>query len=411
MTQSSKSFIALWVISCLIVLIFTFTDAGSLLKIVTPLIVTVLCLAVFKFIPELKRPILPYVLFFSISVTSVLGLTQALTGSHSESPNPYLFGLSFYTASAAFYVASQTKLNVNEAFKFANPLLLATGPIALFIKRAGPKPLKKRINYYLPFILIGVFLFQIIASPLIYMFFLIEKTDLVSVLLFAIVFEIFVYSNFCGLSLIIYGIFGILGYRIPLNFKQPFSSSNVVDFWKGWHTSLSAVLKVLFYSPLRKKFTQFVAISGVFFASALWHGLSLNFLIWGSFHTLSFWISLVLLRSNIKILPIIVLIFGVIVGRILSADGDTDRLLEKLMFSYDGMGVFLVFLNIPNSTKSAVIFGGVLILIEFFFQKNRYVRKRNYKHLRSPRVLVLLIVIGAFLVTTTGGDYAVYGQR
>jgi D-alanyl-lipoteichoic acid acyltransferase DltB (MBOAT superfamily) len=318
----------------------------------------------------------------------------------------------------AFYLASQAKLNVNEAFKFANPLLLATGPIALFVKRAGQKTLKKRINYYLPFILIGVFFFQIVASPLTNFFFLIEKIDLVSVLLFATIFEIFVYANFCGLSLIIYGIFGIFGYRIPLNFKQPFSSSNVVDFWRGWHTSLSAVLKVLFYTPLRKKTTQFgkkttqfVALSGVFIASALWHGATLNFLIWGSFHAIVFWISLVLLRSNIKVLPMIVLIFGVIIGRLIFADSDTDRLLEKLMFSYDGIGAFSALLSVPNSSKAALALGATLILIEFFFQKNRYVRKRNYKHLRSPRVLVLFIVIGVFLITTTGGDYAVYGQR
>lgn len=311
----------------------------------------------------------------------------------------------------AFYLASQVKLNVNEALKFTNPLLLFTGPIALFVKRAGQKTLRNRMNYYLPFILIGLFFFRIIASPLAQFFFLIEKTDLVSVLLFATIFEIFVYANFCGLSLIIYGMFGMFGYRIPLNFKQPFSSSNLVDFWKGWHTSLSTVLKVLFYTPLRKKSTQFVALSGVFIASALWHGVTLNFLIWGSFHAIAFWISLVLLRNNIKVLPMIILILGVIIGRVIFADSDTDRLLEKLMFSYDGVGAFSFFLNVPNSSKGALVLGIGLILIEFFFRKNRYVRKRNYKHLRSPIVLALLLLIGAFLITLTGAEYAVYGQR
>ena len=311
----------------------------------------------------------------------------------------------------AFYLASQVKLNVNEALKFANPLLMLTGPIALFVKRAGQQTLKKRMNYYLPFILIGLFFFQIIASPLTEFFSLIEKTDLVSVLLFATIFEIFVYANFCGLSLIIYGMFGMFGYRIPLNFKQPFSSSNVVDFWKGWHTSLSAVLKVLFYNPVRKKSTQFVALFGVFIASALWHGLTLNFLIWGSFHAIIFWISLALLRGDIKVLPLIVLILGVIIGRLIFADSDPDRLLEKLMFSYDGMDAFSFLLKAADSSKASLILGIGLILIEFFFRKNRYVRKRNYKHLRSPVVLALLVLISVLLITSTGGDYAVYGQR
>ena len=377
----------------------------------SPLIITTLCLVVFKIIEEKHRPALPYLLFFSISITSLLGLTEALTGSHADSTNPYLYGLSFYSASMAFYVASQVKLNTKEALKFANPLLLLSGPISLFIKRVGHKTLKKRINYYLPFIFIGLFFFQIIASPLTEFFVLIDKIDLVSVLLFATIFEIFVYANFCGLSLIIYGMFGIFGYRIPLNFRQPFSSSNVVDFWKGWHTSLSSVLKLLFYTPIRKKSTQFVALSGVFIASALWHGVTLNFLIWGIFHATIFWISLALLRSNVKVLPLIVLIIGVIIGRLIFADSDLDRLLEKLMFSYDGMSAFSVLLSATNSSKGALLLGIFLILIEFFFRKNRYLRKRNYKHLRSPVIIALLVLVGVLLITDTGGNYAVYGQR
>ena len=90
-------------------------------------------------------------------------------------------------------------------------------------------------------------MFQVVANPLTEFFFLIEKTDAVSSIFFAGIFELFVYMNFCGLSLLIYGIFGLIGYKIPLNFKQPFSSNNIIEFWRGWHTSLSEVLKELFY--------------------------------------------------------------------------------------------------------------------------------------------------------------------
>ena len=406
-----KKSVALWIICFLIVMIFTPTTSESLIKVLAPLIVTAFCLKSFKYVPEHNRPVLPYLLFFSITITSVLGLTQVLTGSHAETSNPYLFGLSFYTASLAYYLASQAKLNVAETFNFANPLLLITGPIALFIKKGGQKSLKKRINYYLPFVLIGVFFFLVVASPLTSFFFLIKNTDLVSVLVFATIFELFIYTNFCGLSLIIYGVFGILGYRIPLNFQQPFSSSNVVDFWRGWHTSLSTVLKTVFYNPLRRHFSHFIALSGVFIASGLWHGITLNFLIWGTFHAITFWLSLILLRRNIRFAPVIILISGVIIGRLIFADSNADRLLEKLMFSYDGISVFSTLLNVDNSAKASLLLAVVLILIEFLFQRHRYVRKRNYKHLRSPIVLALLIVIGVILIKGTGGDYAVYGQR
>ena len=120
-------------------------------------------------------------------------------------------------------------------------------------------------------------MFQIIGIPLTEFFFLIESTDVVSSIIFAAIFEIFVYANFCGLSLLLFGLFGLFGYRIPLNFNQPFSSRNIIEFWRGWHTSLSKVLKVLFYKPLRKKRSLFIALIGVYIASAMWHGVTLNF--------------------------------------------------------------------------------------------------------------------------------------
>jgi len=149
--------------------------------VLSPLVVTASCLTVIKYVPKKNKPIVPYLVFFSISATSYLGFTQALTGSHAEASNPFLYGLSFYSASMAFYLTHQTKLNINEAFRFSNPLLLISGPIALFIKKTGKKSLGKRINYYLPFVIIGLFFFQIIGSPLTNFLYLIEKTDLVSV--------------------------------------------------------------------------------------------------------------------------------------------------------------------------------------------------------------------------------------
>ena len=409
--QESKNLIILWISSIFILALFSSIGAGFLIKILTPLVITLFLLLILKNLFKDKKFFTPYLFFFSISITSAFGITQALTGSHSESPNPYLYGLSFYTASIAFYLATKKSIHIKEAFKFSNPLILATGPIALYIDKIRYKSFKKRVNYYLPFIFVGFFFFQIIASPLTNFFFLIENVDLVAILIFAFIFEIFVYANFCGLSLIIYGVFGILGYKIPLNFKQPFSSLNVIDFWKGWHTSLSAVLKELFYKPVRKRNSYALSLLVVFCASALWHGVSLNFLIWGLFHSFVFWITLLLLRNNIRILPTVIMIFGVVIGRMIFADNNTERLLEKLTFSYDGVSAFELILNAPTVSLVSLSLGLVFIMIEFFFQKNNHVRKRNYKHLRSPISIFLLTLITVFLITSTGGDYAVYGQR
>ena len=171
----------------------------------------------------------PYLLFFTISFTSLIGLTETLTGSHATSPIPMLYGLSFYTASIA-YLHKKKLLMLGDVWKISNPIMLFTGPMTLFIKDIRYRGIRHRFNFYLPFFIIGLFYFKIIGVPLISFMFLINETDIISSIVFAIIFEIFVYANFCGLSLMIYGISGIVGYKIPLNFKQPFSASNIIDF-------------------------------------------------------------------------------------------------------------------------------------------------------------------------------------
>ena len=175
----------------------------------------------------------------------------------------------------------------------------------------------------------------------------------------------------------LYGLFGIVGYKIPLNFRQPFSSGNVIEFWRGWHISLSTVLKSLFYSPLRKKFTPSVSLFGVFLASAMWHGITFNFFIWGCLHALVFIVTLFILKKNIRILPTIVLIIGVILGRLIFADSDIDRLMQKLLFSYEGLGALDTIWFLPTTTKLSLIMGFSLIAIEVFFRNTKMLKKRT----------------------------------
>ena len=406
----NKKYISLWIICLCILIVSNGISYNSLISYNVPLIVVISFILIFNKLNLHRLSFLPYVLFFSISVLTFFGYAETLTGSHAESSNIFLFGLSFYTASLAFLIGSNKNLSYGDSFKISNPLLLITGPMALFVKPISMNFLK-RVNYYLPFVIIGIFFFRVIAMPLTDFFFLINYTDAASAIVFAIIFEIFVYTNFAGLSLLIYGIFGILGYKIPLNFKQPFSSSNIIDFWKGWHTSLSAVLKALFYKPVRKRYSTFYAVLIVYIASAFWHGVTINFLIWGIFHALMFWVTIKALNNNFKILPIILLFIGVVIGRLIFADNNTERLLEKLTFSYEGTSKLIPLLDLPSTSIMSLILAITLIAIEFFFKKNKFVRKRNYKHLRTPFALFIIVFLGLFFISNMEFGYAVYGQR
>ncbi|MEO5367037.1 MAG: hypothetical protein H7831_11965 [Magnetococcus sp. WYHC-3] len=407
-------YLYLWILSAALSVATHGLSLDHGVRIATPIFVVGIIIMFIRNSSDRMTRAHPYALFFVITITSALGITETLTGSHADSTSSYLFGLSFYTASLAFHAKSRFQHSPYVAFQIANPLLLFSGPIALFIRSQRHHRFSSRVNYYLPYILIGIFYYQAVAANLTKFFYMINYTDAASSITFAIIFEIFVYANFCGISLVIFGLFGLLGYRIPLNFRQPFSSNNIIEFWKGWHISLTTVLKSLFYAPIRSRFSSpIVPIYTVFIASALWHGFTANFVLWAFFHASIYIASLFFMKRHVRVVPTFLLIFGVIVGRLIFSDSNTERLADKLSINFIGFDRIINSLLDSNASTgiAALTIGLVLVSIEYFFKEHKSVKKRNYKHLRSPAALLLLTIIGVLLIHHTGGEYAVYGQR
>ena len=112
-----------------------------------------------------------------------------------------------------------------------------------------------------------------------------------SELLFAMfLFSIQIYCDFSGYSKMARGCAKLLGFELSINFKQPYLASNITDFWRRWHISLSSWLKEYLYfslggnrvSPTRTKINLFITM----LLGGLWHGAGFNFIIWGGLHGL-----------------------------------------------------------------------------------------------------------------------------
>jgi alginate O-acetyltransferase complex protein AlgI len=91
-----------------------------------------------------------------------------------------------------------------------------------------------------------------------------------------------IYCDFSGYSDIAVGSARILGYSLINNFKRPYLSLSVSDFWRRWHISLTSWFRDYIYIPLggnRKRHLFNVLI--IFLISGLWHGASLTFVLWG----------------------------------------------------------------------------------------------------------------------------------
>ncbi len=140
--------------------------------------------------------------------------------------------------------------------------------------------------------------------------------------------------------------------------------------------------------------------------------MTFNFVVWGVFHALVFLITVAILKRKIPFLPILLMFFGSIVGRLIFADSDTNRLIEKFKFQYTNSEVFQKLHTLPDEVLIAISFVIIFVASEFIFQKTKYFRNRNYKFFRLPIVqLVLLFVTVALLSKEMGTNYAVYGQR
>jgi alginate O-acetyltransferase complex protein AlgI len=98
-------------------------------------------------------------------------------------------------------------------------------------------------------------------------------------------FAVQIYMDFSGYSDIARGSARMLGFDLMVNFRQPYLSRNITEFWRLWHISLSTWLRDYLYIPLGgnrrgKRRTQ-VNLMTTMLLGGLWHGASWNFVAWG----------------------------------------------------------------------------------------------------------------------------------
>jgi len=99
-----------------------------------------------------------------------------------------------------------------------------------------------------------------------------------------------IYADFAGYTLIAQGAALLLGIELMDNFKTPYLSTSISEFWKRWHISLSTWFRDYVYRPLggnRVNYGRWIFnILLVFCVSGFWHGANWTFLIWGGIHGL-----------------------------------------------------------------------------------------------------------------------------
>jgi len=245
-----------------------------------------------------------------------------LLGLHT---NPVLLqvalpiGISFYTFHGMSYVFDIYRGHQKPVRNFVDyavfvsffPLLVA-GPI----ERAShllPQVQKTRFFNYnqavegCKLILWGMFKKVVIADSLAVIvdeiFQNYHSHNGITLIVGAIAFSFQIYGDFSGYSDIALGTAKLFGFELLSNFKFPYFSRDVAEFWRRWHISLSSWFRDYLYIPLGgSKNGKFKAIRNtfiIFLVSGFWHGASWNFIAWGFIHACGF-LPLLLLSRNRK---------------------------------------------------------------------------------------------------------------
>ncbi len=351
-----------------------------------------------------------------------------LLGLHT---NPYLLkvalpiGISFYTFHGMSYVFDIYRGQQKPVRNFVDyavfvsffPLLVA-GPI----ERANhllPQVQKARTFRYQQalegcrLILWGLFKKVVIADSIAQVIdpIFTNYTDHsgLTLLLAAIGFSIQIYGDFSGYSDIALGTAKLFGFELLSNFRFPYFSRDVAEFWRRWHISLSSWFKDYLYIPLGgSRVGKYKAVRNtfiIFLVSGFWHGASWNFIVWGFIHACGF-LPLLLLKRNRKHLSEVVA---------------QDQLLPNLKELFQMLGTFAfvtfawIFFRANTLTdatqylhqlltnltqikaiegKSILFWGALLLSLDWYLRHNeRKLRVPTNRILRTGIYFVLALVV------------------
>lgn len=234
-----------------------------------------------------------------------LGSIRSLTGLNFSLPEILLpVGLSFYVFQSCSYLFDlyNGKLEAEE-----NPInyglfvcffpTVVSGPIQKG-RELLPQIREKRqlryedFSFFMLCFLWGAFLKLVIADRLALMTDRLfqEYYDYTGVVLMvnSLAYTFQIYADFAGYSYMAIAVSRLFGFRLKDNFRQPYLATDIQDFWRRWHISLTSWFTEYLYFPLggnrRGRTRRYVNIFIVFLVSGLWHGAAWSFVLWGGLH-------------------------------------------------------------------------------------------------------------------------------
>ncbi len=251
--------------------------------------------------------VLSFFKYWNFAAESLASIAAAM-GAHLSVTRLRLvlpFGISFFTFETMSYTIDVWRREIEPARRYLDYLLfvcffphLVAGPIvrpAQMLPQLAAAPqadaemqargLWRIATGLAKKIVIGDYLAQAVVNRV---FATPERFTALEVLIAAYAYAIQIYADFSGYSDVAVGSAALFGYVLPENFAAPYLSSDLQEFWRRWHISLSTWLRDYLYKPLggsrwgSVKTYRNLMITMVL--GGLWHGASWTFVVWGTLH-------------------------------------------------------------------------------------------------------------------------------
>jgi len=369
--------------------------------------------------------------YYNFFIESWIDLLQGFGYSTS---NPWTLkiilpvGISFYTFQTMSYTIDiyRNKLAPTKNFiSFASFVAFFPQLVAGPIERASnflpqilsPRKFKKEQFYQgLRLILWGLFKKVVIADSLAIkvdeIFGNYENLQGGTLWLGIIYFSFQIYCDFSGYSDIAIGTAKLFGIELMSNFKFPYFSRNIGEFWRRWHISLSTWFRDYLYIPLggSKVVTKYAIrnVFIIFIISGFWHGANWTFIAWGIFHSFLFLPSFILknnrnftlIVANKKKFPSLKEFILIIKTFILVSLGWVFFRSETILDSLKYLKKLTIPWNFSFDINIKYIFYIVfLIIVEWFMRRNE---REPLKFSYLPLRIIIYMMIITLLILNFG---------
>ncbi len=401
-----------------------------------------------------------YLKFFTINTNALLSLFK-IDYSFNILKLISPIGISFYTLQMLSYLFDVYSGKISADHNFIRLSLFGSffpcimeGPICRYSDTADKIYECNKITYYnlcygLQRILWGLFKKIVIADRLN----ILVKTVFnapslyngTTIFIAAVSYTIMLYMDFSGAMDVVVGTGNIFGFSIPENFKQPFFSKNISEFWTRWHISLGTWFKDYIYYPislskpmkkitlnLRKKLGNHygpllsgtIALLVVWLLNGLWHGAGWTFILFGLYHFLfisignitrqtfnKLYVKLNIAKSKVlKILQILKTSFFEVIGELIFRSktvSDAIFMIKKIFtsFGFNSSELSSLGLDIPDVVVLLLALLIVLI-ISIMKEKNIDVREKiSSKNIFIRWLIYYSLIFGIIIFGAFGPGY------